>query len=60
MLVKQRLIRGLWGLVRVPTVESAFILRQQRAWQGSWEGDRGVNLSRGQVGGSAGDPEWGW
>lgn len=50
MLAKQRLIRGLWGLVCVPTVESAFILRQQRAWQGSWEGDRGVNLSQGQVG----------
>lgn len=76
MLAKQRIVGGLWGLVSVLTVESAFIVRQQGAGQGdeskvkpeqplvlglksseedkagagSWEGDRGVNLSQGQVG----------
>lgn len=34
MLMNQRVIRGLWGSLAILNMESAYILRQQTAWQG--------------------------
>lgn len=33
MLMNQRVIRGFWGSLSILNMESAYILRQQTAWQ---------------------------
>lgn len=33
MLMNQRVIRGLWGSLDILNMESAYILKQQTAWQ---------------------------